>query len=77
MYSFTDHPQRVCMTFMSHCKLSLYLSFLFFKAGSQAFVHAFLPFYFASSSTMNNNHIQQLIKSSGCQKEEKKDLMTL
>ena len=70
MYSFTDHPHRVCMTFMSHCRLSLYLSFLFFKAGSQALVHAFLPFYFASSSTNNNNHIQMLIKSSGCQKKK-------
>jgi len=59
------------MTYMSHCRLSLYLSFLFFKAGSQALVHAFFPFYFAGSSTLNNQYIQKLIKSNNCPKEEK------
>ena len=72
MLSFTDHPSRVCMTFLTHCRLSLYLSRLFFKASCQAFVHAFLPFYFASSSTENCKYIQKLIDSSGCKGKKEK-----
>lgn len=66
MYSFTDHPSRVCMTFLTHFRLSLYLSSLFFKASCQAFVHGFFPFYFASSSTINCKRIHKIIESSGC-----------
>jgi hypothetical protein len=71
MFSFTDHPSRVCMTFITHCRLSLYLSALFLKASCQAFVHAFFPFYFASSSTLNCQHIHKLIESSGCKGKKK------
>lgn len=66
MLLFTDHPSRVCMTYFTYFRLSLYLSALFLKASCQAFIHAFLPFYFASSSTMNCQHIHKLIESSGC-----------
>lgn len=66
MFSFTEHPSRVCMTFFTHCRLSLCLSALFLKASCQAFVHALFPFCFASSSTINCLYIQKLIESSGC-----------
>ena len=38
-----SHPRNVCMTYFSHFKLSMGLSFLFFKGSLAAFIHSFYP----------------------------------
>lgn len=66
MSIFTNHPNKVCMTYIEHFKLSMTLSKYFFEAGAKAFIHAIFPFWFASSSTKINELIASKIKSSGC-----------
>ena len=66
MSIFTNHPNKVCMTYLEHFKLSMTLSKYFFEASVKAFIHAIFPFWFASSSTRMNKLIEYKIKTSGC-----------
>jgi hypothetical protein len=71
MYLFTDHPTKVCMTYFSHLKLSLVLSYHFLQASYQAFIHALFPFWYIKSSTINCLQIKKMIDNSGCKSVEK------
>ncbi len=58
---FTFHPNNVCFTYYQHFKFSMSLSIESFKA----FIHAFFPFLF-TSSTYINNIIKNKLLSAGC-----------
>ena len=68
-----SHPQRVCMTYVEHCTLSLELSALFFYGGICAFIHAFIPDIFPNSSTQISEDILGIIQNSGCNRNEKEE----
>lgn len=63
---FFYHPDQVCMSYWTHFKLSMNLSFLFFKGSCCAFVHAFIPDVLIKSSTVISNNIVEIINISGC-----------
>ena len=60
------HPSNVCMTYLQHMKLSLELSSLFFIGSIKAFIHAFIPDIFITSSTDIVNIANQKMKKVGC-----------
>jgi len=71
MYFYFDHPKNVCMTYIKHMKLSLYLSYLLAKGSAKAIVHAFLPDTFITSTSDLNEKIQYILKTSGCSEDDK------
>ena len=66
--SFFKHPRKVCMTYTEHMKLSLGFSYLFFKGAITAFVHAFYPDAFVTSTSDINEIVKKKIENSGCRK---------
>ena len=63
------HPKKVCMTYFSHMKFSLYLSYKFAIASFTAFVHAFLPDFFITSSSNTVNKVTKEMKKIGCREK--------
>jgi rhamnose utilization protein RhaD (predicted bifunctional aldolase and dehydrogenase) len=61
-----NHPSNVCMTYLQHMKLSLELSSLFFIGSIKAFIHAFIPDIFITSSTDIVRIANQKMKKVGC-----------
>ena len=56
-----NHPSNVCMTYLQHMKLSIELSSLFFIGSIKAFIHAFIPdIYITSSSDLVNTANQKM-----------------
>ena len=68
-YSFFTHPNAVCMTYFEHMKLSLGFSKTLFVGSIKAFVHAFLPNAYITSTTDINKKMIRELKESGCKKE--------
>lgn len=66
-----QHPKKVCMTYTEHLFLSLYFSFIMWIGSMQAFVHAFIPDMFITSTTDLAHDIQNIIKRSGCNRPSK------
>lgn len=60
------HPQKVCMTYYSHLKFSLYLSFKFAEASVKALIHGLYPDIYISNSTDAVKYIQSEINKKGC-----------
>ena len=71
--NFFSHPQEVCMSYFQHMKLSLYFSWIFSKASVLAFIHAFFPDTFITSTSDTNKQIEKILKESGCRGEDKTD----
>lgn len=64
------HPDNVCMTYWVHFKLSIHLSFLFFKGSVGALIHAVYPDILLTCSTDINNQIHSILTENGCRKEK-------
>ena len=64
------HPKSVCMTYTTHLKFSLYLSYEFFKASIAAFIHAIIPDVFVTYSTDTVKKLDEKIKEHGCRKDK-------
>lgn len=60
------HPQAVCMSYGTHLCLSLYFSFILWVGSIQAFIHAFLPDTFITSTTDLAHQLDRVLKSAGC-----------
>ena len=71
--SYFKHPTQVCMSYIEHMKLSLYFSWIFSKASVLAFIHAFFPDTFITSTSDTNKEIEKILKDSGCRGEDKTD----
>ena len=65
-YSFFNHPNSVCMSYFKHMTFSLSLSIDFAIGSLKAFVHAFLPNAYITSSTDLNKELTEKLKNSGC-----------
>lgn len=61
-----SHPKNVCMTYLKHCKFSLYLSYNFAKASYKAFVHAFIPDVYITDSSDIIQKLDKDMKQIGC-----------
>lgn len=61
-----QHPTNVCMTYLEHMKLSLELCALFFIGSIKAFIHAFIPDVFVTSSTDTVRDAKEKMSKAGC-----------
>ena len=65
------HLDKVCMNYFEHFYLSMYLSGNLMIGSIRAFVHAWIPCFFGSSTTALVNHISSVINNVGCEKVNK------
>ena len=71
MRLYFNHPKNVCMTYLKHMKLSLYLSYLLAKGSAKAIIHAFLPDTFITSTSDLTAKVQDILKTSGGNEDDK------
>jgi hypothetical protein len=69
LYIFLDHPKSVCLTYIQHMWFSLHLSWLFGKASTHAFIHAFVPSLFKKSSSLCIDYVSKKMLEVGCRKK--------
>ena len=65
-----QHLRDVCMTYAEHARFSLYLAYLFLRAGACAAIHALLPFVLSKSSSSYAKLIAEEIARAGCDDKE-------
>ena len=65
-YSYFKHPNKNCMSYFKHCKLSLYFSGRMFIGSLQAIIHAFIPKLYKTSTSSITTNIMTIIKTEGC-----------
>lgn len=65
-YSFFTHPNKVCMSYFEHMKLSLGFSKTLFVGSIKALIHAFFPNAFITSTSDVNRQIANELSESGC-----------
>ena len=61
-----QHPKEVCMTYLQHLRLSLYFSYILWKGSIFAFVHAFFPDSYITSTSELSKQLQDILKTAGC-----------
>jgi len=67
--TFFQHPREVCMNYLEHCLFSLSLAKLLGIGTLKAFVHAFFPGFFLTSTSELIEEIKRELDNSGCVKE--------
>ena len=72
-----NHPTKVCMTYFSHMKFSLYLSYTFADASIKAFIHAIYPDIYITHSTDTIQKIKSDIDKIGCRNKKKYYYLTI
>ena len=65
------HLNNVCMDYFEHFCLSMYFSGQFLMGTIQAFIHAWIPCWFTSSTSALVNHIKIVVNNVGCEKLNK------
>ena len=58
---FNKHPNELNMTYFQHAVGSLSLSINFLIASVQAFIHAFFPFVFQTTSTDTIKYVKSFL----------------
>ena len=66
LYSYFTHPNKNCMNYYTHLRLSLYFSRRMFMASIKAIVHAFFPNFFLTSTTDTIDDIKNVISKYNC-----------
>ena len=67
-YSIFTHVDDNCMNYAEHTILSLTLSSKLFIGSIKAFIHAFIPNAYTSSSSDLVKELDAIISSAGCNK---------
>ena len=67
------HPKKVCLTYFSHLKFSLFLSKEFAKASAGAFVHGIYPDVLITHSSDTIDKLSNEMKKIGCRKIDLND----
>ena len=60
------HPQDVCMTYIEHFSIAIYIAYFFMKGCIKSIIHAFIPSFFLTSSGDTADEIKEIIKENGC-----------
>jgi len=63
-----DHPKNVCMTYFTHFKFAMGLSFELFVGSVKSFIHAIVPDLFVTSTSDLLKSVDFKIQNSGCRK---------
>lgn len=61
-----EHPKKVCMTYYTHFKFSMYLSYEFAKASVGAIIHAIYPDVLVTHSSDTLTRLKNEMKKIGC-----------
>ena len=61
-----NHLADVCMTYPQHFFLSVSISIKLFIGSLKAFVHAFIPAIFYTSTSVLVNELNNTLKTAGC-----------
>lgn len=61
-----NHLRKVCMTYTQHCLFSMSISVKLLIGSLKAFVHAWIPNIFTSSTTLLIQNLDNTIKNTGC-----------
>ena len=69
-YSIFDHPNKNCMSYLEHAKLSLTFSGMLFVGSIKAFIHAVIPDVYSKSTTDLIQEIDSMISKAGCHKKK-------
>ena len=69
MYLFFKHPSKVCMTYFEHMKLSLYFMKILYIGSIKAFIHAFIPDVYITSTSDVSINLQKTLRSAGCHEQ--------
>ena len=64
------HPEKVCMSYTQHLKLSMKFFLLFLKGAIKAFIHAIIPDLCVTSTSDINKTITTLLQENGCHDEK-------
>lgn len=67
-YSIFQHANENCMSYIEHAMLSLNLSSKLFMGSIKAFIHAFIPNLYKTSSSDLLYELQTIINNAGCHK---------
>lgn len=67
-YSIFTHTNENCMSYIEHAMLSLNLSSKLLAGSIKAFIHAFIPSLYKTSSSDAVNELQNIINNAGCHK---------
>lgn len=72
---FLKHPKDVCMTYIQHFLIAIYISCFFMKGCVTSVIHAFIPSFFLTSASDTANKIKDIINENGCREvlNEKKE----
>lgn len=66
----SKHLENVCMEYPEHFCLSMYFSGNLLIASIQAFIHAWVPCWYNSSTTDLVSKFQLIINNIGCEKRK-------
>ena len=72
-YSYFQHPNSVCMSYLKHMRLSLFFAFHMFKGSFTAIIHAFIPSLFITSTSDTTKLLKDTLQSSGCRDKNNHD----
>ncbi len=64
----TQHLNNVCMSYFEHYCISMYFSGNLLVASIKAFVHAWVPGWFTTSTSDLINNFKIIINNIGCEK---------
>ena len=67
----TQHLNSVCMSYFEHSYLSMYFSVNLLVGSGKAFVHAWVPCWFTTSTSDLINNFKIIIDNVGCEKLNK------
>jgi hypothetical protein len=70
-FSYFNHPNKVCMTYLQHMVFSASLGKDLFIASNKAFIHAVFPNLFITSSTDLVKNLDYKMKNAGCINKKK------
>lgn len=65
-----QHLDKVCMNYFEHFCLSMYFSGTLMIGSIRAFVHAWIPCWFSSSTSYLVSNLQDIITNVGCVKSK-------
>ena len=66
---FTEHPTNVCLSYIQHMKFAMEMSGRLLVGSGQAFIHAWFPFLFISSTSELNTVLTKRLSEVGCRSE--------
>lgn len=65
------HPASVCMTYYEHFRFSFSLGVMLSMGALKAFIHAFIPDIYITSSSDLSKELTRRLNNSGCKDSNK------